>query len=65
MENKDAGLVKIAERLKAVLEEYDPYGCKDAELDVQMCLDNIKVAPVDTIEYLVTIIEDLMEDKEN
>lgn len=65
MENKDAGLVKIAERLKAVLEEYDPYGCKDAELDVQMCLYNITTAPVDTIEYLVTIIEDLMEDKEN
>lgn len=65
MEKKDVGLVKIAERLKAVLEEYDPYGCKDAELDVQMCLDNITVAPVDTIEYLVTIIEDLMEDKEN
>ena len=65
MENKDVGLVKIAERLKAVLEEYDPYGCKDAELDVQMCLDNITVAPVDTIEYLVTIIESLMEDKEN
>lgn len=65
MKKKDVGLVKIAERLKAVLEEYDPHGCKDAELDVQMCLDNITTAPVDTIEYLVTIIEDLMEEEEN
>lgn len=58
----ESSLWNIGARLNEVIKSYDSYGHADAGLDVRECVFNITQKPVDTIEYLLSIIEDLMDD---
>lgn len=55
--------IYLALRLDAIIQDYDPYGYRDAEMNVSMCLDNVENSPVDTIDYLLDIIEQMKEKK--
>ena len=58
------GELYLAIRLNDIIRDYDPHGYRDAEMSIDMCIDNIMNSPINTIDYLMSIIEN-MKEKEN
>lgn len=58
------GELYLAIRLNDIIRDYDPHGYRDAEMNIDICMDNIINSPVNTIDYLMDIIE-RMKEKEN
>jgi hypothetical protein len=57
------GEVYLALRLNTIIRDYDPYSYRDAEINLDICIDHIINSPVDTIDYLMDIIENMKEEK--
>lgn len=56
--------LQLALRLNTIIQDYDPYGYRDAGINLDMCIDHIINSPLDTIDYLMDII-DRMKEKKN